>query len=180
MGDYPKEFIEELRLQLGRHIESQNSLNTKTNALLVVSGITASIVFGFYGDIANNNNISIYNIEDLTSDDFKYTIAAFFTIIFISGSIILALLVFRPMNTTYPITSSNYFSKDGKPSIEKIKERCEINIGKIELTVLGYLITMRKIEEQNKEISSKLQFGIVLYICGISTWIVFTILIAIF
>ena len=179
MGDYPKEFIEELRLQLGRHIEAQSSLNTKVNALLVVSGITVSIIFGFYGDITSGN-MTNDGIEYLVSDDFKYTVAVFFTIVFITISIILALFVFRPMNTTYPITSSNYFSKDGKPNIEKIKERCEINIGKIELTVLGYLITMRKIEEQNKEISSKLQFGIVLYICGISTWIVFTILIAIF
>ena len=157
--EYPKEFIEELRLQLKRHHEAQSSLNTKTNALLVVSGITAGIILGFYGNIINDQDIALY--RDVL----------IIPIICIILSIFSSLMIFRPIDTFYPIMSSHYFDQTGKVISSKIKERCEKNIGDITITVSSYFEAMRDIEKQNKTIGKFLMFGISSYISGMIIWI---------
>ena len=157
--DYPKEFIEELRLQLKRHHEAQSSLNTKTNALLVVSGITAGIILGFYGNIISNQDIALHRN------------VLIIPIICIICSIVTSLVIFQPRVTSYPIVSSHYFDQTGKIINSKVKERCEKNIGDVTITVSSYFEAMRDIEKQNETISKCLRFGIISYISGMIIWI---------
>lgn len=158
--EYPKVFIEELRLQLNRHNEAQNSLNAKTNALLIISGITASIMLGFYSNIINEPNGNLY--KDVI----------FIPFIFIIISILASLRIFAPRKSTYPITSSNYFDDDGCALVDKIKKRCEENIGDVTITAKNYLRSMRDIEKQNAFIGNTLIVGIFTYVVGIITWII--------
>ena len=151
--------MEELHLQLKRHTEAQDSLNTKANALLVISGITASIILGFYGNMMDESN------KD------QYMIIIFVTLVCIVISIFLALLVFRPIDTPYPITSSKYINENGEINKEKIKKRCEDNIGDIAITASSYFKSMRNIESQNKKNGKYLTYGIGSYLFGIILWV---------
>ena len=153
---YPTILIEELRLQLQRHHEAYNSIMTKTNALLVVSGITMSIILGFFNTTFNIENIAMYQNW------------IFFTILCLVASIIIPLIIFIPRSIFYPIASSNYFDKDGYPLLDKIKERCQKNGGDPIVTVEDYFKSMKNIERENQRNSTLLLIGITAYISGIS------------
>lgn len=144
---YPDIFMNELQLQLGRHIAATNSLLVKTSALLIVSGFSISMLIGFY-----NEKIHI--------------IFFVLSIIFITSTILLSLWTFRPLKQTYPITSENYVNKAGKLDEEKIIERCKENEGDVVITVRAYLKAMYEIENENTNIGKRIKIGSITLICG--------------
>ena len=158
--EYPDKFMEELRLQLQRHHDAYNSIMTKANSLLVVSGITASIMLGFYSNILNLFNNELYHYWFLA------------TLGLIVASIIMPLITFDPKNTTYPLVSSKYFDSKGCINKDKIKKRCEMNEGDITITASSYFESMRDIEKQNLKKSRFLKFGIELYISSITSLLI--------
>ena len=57
-----EEFLEEMRLEYGRRYRASDSLTKKSNNLMVVSGIIATLVTGFYGSLIKLDQLQIVDL----------------------------------------------------------------------------------------------------------------------
>ena len=57
-----KEFLEEMRLEYDRRDNTSEGLTKKSNNLMVVSGIIATFVTGFYGSLVKLDQLQITDL----------------------------------------------------------------------------------------------------------------------
>ena len=150
--EYPHVFMKEMQLQLQRHFDATKSLTTKASSLLIISGIALSIILGLS--------------ENKTSENDYY----FYFLLASSISLLIAISttasIFHPRKQYYPISSMDYY-ECGKPSDEKIKERCDLNEGVAWKMAKHYFKAMNYIEKENKSHGYALRIGWFFFIIGL-------------
>lgn len=168
-------FIEELRLQCERNIQVKERLDNKTNNIITISGMIATLFMGFgvflleHVDYMKYPNIVLYASIVLMAE-----------VVLTAITVICSVYVYNLKTYTHPINYGTIYKiSNGKPDeiIEQFKNASDDEIK--DAFVINYMESIKSYEEQNNEKTNDIsvaQVTLFLSICMIPIFSYFVIL----